>query len=151
MLTSITFRTTRLHIHRVSAIQRTLNLSHSAMLQTATSPMASEATTFGSLQGRLDPRLLHALQAMKYEYMSPVQAKVMSDLPKVNSDWYVVSLTESHELNPFLTLGASLASSKRKLALGRLLPFSFPRSKTHSYSALPRVSSRSSSYAPPAN
>ena len=46
------------------------------------------APTFKSMEGKLDPSLLMALDAMKYTHMTPVQSKTLSALPTFRSDWY---------------------------------------------------------------
>ena len=42
---------------------------------------------FKSLTDKLDPGILKALDAMQYEYMTPVQEKVLSSLPSLRTDW----------------------------------------------------------------
>ena len=49
--------------------------------------MASQAMAFDTLQGKVDSALLAAIKDMKFENMSPVQEKVMSGLPTLDSDW----------------------------------------------------------------
>ena len=49
--------------------------------------MASNAMAFDTLQGKVDSALLAAIKDMKFENMSPVQEKVMSGLPTMDSDW----------------------------------------------------------------
>lgn len=54
----------------------------------STSTLAQmNATPYSSLSGTLSPKLLNALVDMKYEYMTPVQAKVFSELPSLQTDW----------------------------------------------------------------
>jgi len=43
--------------------------------------------TYRSMQGKLDPAILEALDSMKYTRMTPVQSKVLSMLPTLRSDW----------------------------------------------------------------
>lgn len=68
-----------------------VNMSTSAALYTSETLRAANAPSFSTLQGKVDPALLQALQEMKFDYMTPVQAKVLSDLPRMNSDWYAFS------------------------------------------------------------
>lgn len=49
--------------------------------------MASQATSFNALKGKVDHALLAALRDMKFETMSPVQEKVMATLSEMGSDW----------------------------------------------------------------
>ena len=62
-------------------------MSTTTALHNNASLMAAKAPTFNSMQGKLDPALLHALRDMKFEYMTPVQEKVVSGLPTASSDW----------------------------------------------------------------
>lgn len=70
----------------------TFKMSTSAALYTSESLKAANATSFGTLKAKLDPALLQALQEIGFEFMTPVQEKVMNELPRVNSDWYGPSL-----------------------------------------------------------
>lgn len=47
----------------------------------------ANAMPFKSLTGKLDPGLLKALDEMQYEYMTPVQERVLSSLPSLRTDW----------------------------------------------------------------
>lgn len=62
-------------------------MSTSAALYTSASLKAANAPTFGTLQGKVDSGLLQSLNDMGFDFMTPVQAKVMSGLPTMNSDW----------------------------------------------------------------
>ncbi|KAL8940791.1 MAG: hypothetical protein Q9216_002617, partial [Gyalolechia sp. 2 TL-2023] len=73
-----------------------------AMPTNITMPMPSEATSFKALEGRLDPALLAALKDMKFEHMSPVQEKVMMNLPGVGGDCLVQAKTGSDRTIAFL-------------------------------------------------
>jgi len=47
----------------------------------------ANAMPFNSLTDKLDPGILKALGEMQYEYMTPVQEKVLSSMPSLRSDW----------------------------------------------------------------
>jgi ATP-dependent RNA helicase MSS116, mitochondrial len=47
----------------------------------------ANALPFQSLQGKLEPAILKALEEMQYEYMTPVQEKVLTALPTLRTDW----------------------------------------------------------------
>ena len=65
-------------------------MSTSAAMYTSESLKAANAPTFSTLKGELDPGLLQSLQEMKFDYMTPVQSKVMTEMPTMNSDWFVL-------------------------------------------------------------
>ncbi len=65
-------------------------MSTTSALYTSQSLQAADAPTYASLKGRLDPGLLQSLQEMNYNFMTPVQSKVMAELPTMQSDWYVL-------------------------------------------------------------
>ena len=68
-----------------------LKMSTSAALYTSESLEAANAPTFSTLKEQLDPGLLQSLREMKFDFMTPVQSKVMSEMPTMHSDWYVLS------------------------------------------------------------
>lgn len=47
----------------------------------------ANAMPFKSLTDKLDPGILKALDQMQYEYMTPVQEKVLSSMPSLRTDW----------------------------------------------------------------
>jgi superfamily II DNA/RNA helicase len=47
----------------------------------------ANAMPFKDLNGKLEPGILKALDTMRYEYMTPVQEKVLSSLPTFRTDW----------------------------------------------------------------
>lgn len=47
----------------------------------------ANAMPYKSLTGNFDPGILKALDEMHYEYMTPVQEKVLSSLPSLRADW----------------------------------------------------------------
>lgn len=47
----------------------------------------ANAMPFKSLDSKLDPGILKALDAMGYEFMTPVQEKVLSSLSSLRADW----------------------------------------------------------------
>ena len=49
---------------------------------------ASEAKTYSSMEGKLDGSLLKSIkEVMGFEYMTPVQDKVLNGLPSLKTDW----------------------------------------------------------------
>ena len=62
----------------------------------------SNAQEFRSLDGKLNPGLLKSLASMGYEYMTPVQSKVLSDLPDFRSDCLVQAKTGTGKTIAFL-------------------------------------------------
>lgn len=75
------------HTARADALVR-LNMQPQAVYSTTTLQDAG-APTFKSMQGKLDTCILKALESMQYEYMTPVQSKVLTTLPSLRSDWWV--------------------------------------------------------------
>lgn len=67
------------------------NMSTSGALYTSASLKAANALPYSSMEGKLDPMLLQALTDMKFDFMTPVQSKVLGGLPSLNSDWSVIS------------------------------------------------------------
>lgn len=63
------------------------NMSNLPARFTTSSLQAANAQSFSSLQGKLHPSLLAGLDAMGFEYMTPVQKKVLGELPSFNGDW----------------------------------------------------------------
>lgn len=56
----------------------------------STSPYikASDAKTYDSMEGKIDGSLLAAIKdVMGFEYMTPVQDKVLNGLPSLKTDW----------------------------------------------------------------
>lgn len=53
----------------------------------------SNAQTFQSMAGKLDSSLLHGLDSMGYQFMTPVQQKVLGELPTFRSDCLVQAKT----------------------------------------------------------
>ncbi len=62
-------------------------MSTSAALYTSESLKAANALPYSSMEGRLDPLLLQALKDMNFDFMTPVQSKVLAGLPSLKSDW----------------------------------------------------------------
>ena len=62
-------------------------MSTSAALYTSESLKAANAPPYSSMEGKLDPMLLQALKDMKFDFMTPVQSKVLGGLPSFQSDW----------------------------------------------------------------
>lgn len=72
---------------RVSCLASFGNMSSLPIRFTTSSLKAANAQSFSSLQGKLHPSLLAGLDAMGFEYMTPVQKKVLGELPSFNGDW----------------------------------------------------------------
>lgn len=47
---------------------------------------------FSCMKGKLDSALLEGLDAMGLKVMTPVQNKVLNDLPSLKSDWFVITI-----------------------------------------------------------
>ena len=62
----------------------------------------AKAQSFRSMENKLNPALLKALEVMKFEYMTPVQSKVLSDLPSFRSDCLVQAKTGTGKTVAFL-------------------------------------------------
>ena len=62
-------------------------MSTTGALHTSASLKADNAPRYDSMQGKLDPTILDGLKAMDFEFMTPVQAKVLNGLPSLKSDW----------------------------------------------------------------
>ncbi len=63
-------------------------MSSSSALYSSASLKAANAQPYSSLKGKLDPALLEALKdVMGFDFMTPVQSKVLSGLPTLKSDW----------------------------------------------------------------
>ena len=63
-------------------------MSSSTTLYSSASLKAANAQPYSNMQGKLDPVLLEALKnVMGFEYMTPVQSKVLNGLPTLQSDW----------------------------------------------------------------
>lgn len=72
----------------------------------------SRAQPYQSMAGKLNVSLLRALEVMGFEYMTPVQSKVLSELPNFRSDCLVQAKTGTGKTVAFLlpTLHSLLAS-----------------------------------------
>ncbi|PNS19164.1 hypothetical protein CAC42_1900 [Sphaceloma murrayae] len=68
------------------------------------------------MAGKLDPRLLKALDVMSFDFMSPVQDRVLAELPNYQSDCLVQAKTGTGKTVAFLlpTLHTLLASPSRQ-------------------------------------
>ncbi len=86
---SVTRKPSLIHQHVLNLSKAsTFKMSTSAALYTSETLKAASAPPFGTLQGKLDPALLQALRELKFDFMTPVQEKVMNELPGLDSDWY---------------------------------------------------------------
>ncbi|KAF2212116.1 hypothetical protein CERZMDRAFT_98030 [Cercospora zeae-maydis SCOH1-5] len=65
-------------------------------------PITPDAQPWRSMQGRLNDGLLRGLAAMGYEYMTPVQQKVLTELPSFDSDCLVQAKTGTGKTIAFL-------------------------------------------------
>ena len=65
----------------------TYKMSTSAALYTSESLKGANALPYSSMEGKLDPLLLQALKDMNFDFMTPVQSKVLTGLPSLKSDW----------------------------------------------------------------
>jgi hypothetical protein len=78
------FQSSHLHVRTPRLMPHSSTMQ--AVYSTSTLRQAN-AMPFKSLAGKLDPGILTALDAMQYEYMTPVQEKVLGSLPTLRTDW----------------------------------------------------------------
>lgn len=70
--------------HRGSAVI----MAGSRAINTSAYLKTSDAKLFSSLEGKLDSSLLESIKdVMGFEYMTPVQDKVLNGLPSLKTDW----------------------------------------------------------------
>ena len=63
-------------------------MSKAPALYSSEALKASNAKPFSSLEGKLDAALLRSInEVMHFEFMTPVQSQVLSELPTMRSDW----------------------------------------------------------------
>lgn len=86
-LTRNTLRALPIQRHRIYWISAA-NMSRSSALFSNAELKAANAQPYSSMEGKLDPVLLDALKdVMGFDFMTPVQSKVLSGLPTLRSDW----------------------------------------------------------------
>ncbi|KAJ4400335.1 hypothetical protein N0V91_008794 [Didymella pomorum] len=68
----------------------------------STSAGNAEAKRFSEMKGTLDEALLNSLGKMGFEFMSPVQQKVLTELPSITSDCIVQAKTGTGKTVAFL-------------------------------------------------
>ena len=68
----------------------------------STSAGGAEAKKFSEMAGALDRALLNGLDQMGFEFMSPVQQKVLTELPNITSDCIVQAKTGTGKTVAFL-------------------------------------------------
>ncbi|OGE55041.1 hypothetical protein PENARI_c005G00610 [Penicillium arizonense] len=61
-----------------------------------------DAVPYTSMAGKLDPKLLQALKVMEFEFMTPVQHRVLTELPTWRSDCLVQAKTGTGKTLAFL-------------------------------------------------
>lgn len=61
-----------------------------------------EAQPYSAMAGKLDAKLLQALEVMKFQYMTPVQHRVLTELPTWRSDCLVQAKTGTGKTLAFL-------------------------------------------------
>lgn len=72
-------------------------------VSTEPKPVAHEGQKpYSDMQGKLHPGLLEGVDAMGFKYMSPVQEKVLSELPSLSSDCLVQAKTGTGKTAAFL-------------------------------------------------
>ena len=74
----------------------------STAMYSSTSLKAANAQPYNTMKGELDPMLLLALQDMNFQYMTPVQSKVLGGLPSFQSDCLVQAKTGTGKTTAFL-------------------------------------------------
>lgn len=74
---------------------------------------ASNAQPYSSMEGKLDSSLLESIkEVMGFEYMTPVQDKVLNGLPSLKTDWYVQILTYGTEAHSISLVQAKTGTGK---------------------------------------
>lgn len=68
----------------------------------STSAGSGEAKPYSDMAGTLDPALLNGLDKMGFQFMSPVQQKVLTELPSITSDCIVQAKTGTGKTVGFL-------------------------------------------------
>ncbi len=76
-----------------SSLAPTAKMSTSSALFSNASLKAANAQPYSSMEGKLDPMLLQALKEMKFDFMTPVQSKVLGELPSLKCDCLVQAKT----------------------------------------------------------
>lgn len=76
------------HLRSTQIITMSISQSQSQSLYTSVSLKAANAPTFSTLKGKLDPSLLEGLDAMGFDYMTPVQRQILSPLPGLPGPLY---------------------------------------------------------------
>ena len=71
-------------------------------MYSSTSLQAADAQPYATMKGKLDHKLLLALQDMNYMFMTPVQSKVLGNLPSFQSDCLVQAKTGTGKTTAFL-------------------------------------------------
>lgn len=74
---------------------------------------ASDARLFSDMEGKLDSSLLESIkEVMGFEYMTPVQDKVLNGLPSLKSDWYAQYPTHGTEAHYVSLVHAKTGTGK---------------------------------------
>lgn len=91
-------------------------MSTSGALYSSESLKAANAQPYSSMEGKLDPMLLLALKDMNFDFMTPVQSKVLGGLPSLKSDCLVQAKTGTGKTTAFLlpAIQNTLTDSPRK-------------------------------------
>ena len=87
---------------RKPTIQTTPTFTMATALYSTASLKESNAQPYSSMTGTIHPQLLQALQVMGFEYMTPVQSKVLTGLPNLRSDCLVQAKTGTGKTVAFL-------------------------------------------------
>ena len=74
----------------------------SAAVYSTASLKESHAQEYKSMTGKLNASLLRALEVMDFKYMTPVQSKVLTELPSFTSDCLVQAKTGTGKTVAFL-------------------------------------------------
>ena len=80
----------------------TIKMPSSSALHSSASLKAANAKPYAIMKDKLDPMLLLALQDMGFQYMTPVQSKVLDRLPSLRSDCLVQAKTGTGKTTAFL-------------------------------------------------
>lgn len=80
----------------------------------------NNAQPFSSMKGKVDPRLLEGLEVMGFDFMTPVQSKILTELPSLRADCLVQAKTGTGKTVAFLLPALHSLLSSRRLPRGQV-------------------------------
>jgi len=82
--------------------------------------IAADARPWASMKGKMPERLLKGLEVMGYEFMTPVQGKVLTELPNFSSDCLVQAKTGTGKTIAFLAPSLSSLLAQQSVPRGQV-------------------------------